>query len=119
MQDEEIIEYALEQLKGVPQNKRTARFHTVFAVASAGREVQYFHGSFDGEILERPRSERVEGMPFFPLFYIPELHMTLGEFHQLPIEQVINYPTHREKAALAALPYLRQLTGQTSDSHAA
>lgn len=109
MTDDEIIDYALERLKDVPARERGAVFHTVLAVGRKGERLQFFHGRFRGEIMTEPRSERVKGMPFFPLFYIPELSMSLGEFHELPIEKQLLMPTHRELAALAAVPYLRRL----------
>lgn len=112
MTDDEIIDYALERLKGVPSGQRGAVFHTVLAVGKRGSPLQFFHGRFRGEIMTEPRTERVAGMPFFPLFYIPELRMSLGEFHELPIEKQLTTPTHRELAALAAVPYLRRLIGR-------
>ena len=112
MSDEEIISYTLERLKDIPAGKRGAQFHTVIAVGYDSQPIKYFHGFFRGEILETPRPERIAGMPFFPLFYLPSLKTSLGEFHELPIAEQLKSPTHRELAVLSALPYLRQLTRQ-------
>jgi XTP/dITP diphosphohydrolase len=109
MTDEEIINYAIERLRGVPANHRGAQFRTVLAVAQTGRPVQYFDGVLRGEILLTPRPERREGMPFWPIFYLPGLKMTLGEFHSQTMDFQLEHPTHRERAVLAALPYLRSL----------
>lgn len=107
MTDEEIIEYCLSRLKNIPVGTRSAQFRTVLAIAQKGEPTQYFDGVLRGEILLTPRKERREGMPFWPIFYIPELKMTLGEFHAQPMDFQLAHPTHREKAVLAALPYLR------------
>lgn len=110
MEDEEIIEYALERLKDVPKDERGAQFRTVLAVASHGKPVAHFSGVLRGEILETPRPEREKGMPFWPIFFLPDLNMTLGEFHDMPIDFQVKNPTHRKKAVISALPYLATLT---------
>ncbi len=109
MEDEEIIEYALERLEGVPKDKRGAQFRTVLAVVADGKPVTHFSGILRGEILETPRPEREKGMPFWPIFFIPNLNMTLGEFHDMPITFQAKNPTHRERAVIEALPYLATL----------
>ncbi|MFZ2199380.1 MAG: non-canonical purine NTP pyrophosphatase [Microgenomates group bacterium] len=103
MTDEEIIEYCLLRMKDVPNGKRGAQFRTVLAVSKHNSPVKYFDGVLKGEILQQPQSLRSEGMPFWPIFYIPKLKMSLGEFHQQSIEFQLAHPTHRERAVLAAL----------------
>ena len=107
MQDEEIINYCLERMKDVPKGKRGSQFRTVLAIAQNNQPVKYFDGILHGEILEKPQSLRSEGMPFWPIFYIPKLKMSLGQFHAMPIDFQLQNPTHRELAVLSALPYLR------------
>jgi XTP/dITP diphosphohydrolase len=109
MEDEEIITYCLDRLKDMPVGQRGAQFRTVLTVTSHGSETKYFDGVLRGEILEKPLSLRSKGMPFWPIFYIPQLKMTLGEFHAKPIEFQIKNPTHRELAVLKVLPYLATL----------
>lgn len=109
MEDEDIISHCLELLKDVPVGKRGAQFRTVLAVASHGIKTKYFDGILKGEILTDPLPLRSKGMPFWPIFYIPELKMTLGEFHAKPVEFQIEHPTHRERAVLKLLPYLATL----------
>lgn len=103
MTDEAITSLCLNKLIGVKKSHRGAQFRTVLAVARTGNDPLYFEGITRGEILEVPRPERSEGLPFWPIFYLPELSMTLGEFHSMPIEFQLKHPTHREKAFLAAL----------------
>lgn len=109
MADEEIIEYCLHRLKDVPEGQRSAQFRTVLAVVRGEHDVQYFDGVLKGEILTVPRAMRREGMPFWPIFYIPRLKMTLGEFHESPIDFCLRNPTHRELAFLKAITYLSTL----------
>lgn len=109
MSDEEIISYVLHRLENVPPDQRGAQFHTVLAVAAPDQSLHYFHGIFRGMIMASPEPERVEGMPFFPLFFIKELGLSLDKFHRLPIASQLKFPTHREKAVIASVPYLRSL----------
>lgn len=113
MTDEEIIEYCLERMKDVPVGERGAQFRTVLAVATHDSKVKYFDGVLRGEILTVPLPERREGMPFWPLFYDPQLKMTLGQIHDQPIEFQIKHPTHRELAVLKTLPYIQSFSSVT------
>jgi XTP/dITP diphosphohydrolase len=110
MSDEAIIELCLSKLSGVKPGDRGAQFRTVLAVAKMGDPVHYFEGIMRGEILETPKVERAEGMPFWPIFYLPKLKMTLGEFHAMPMDFQLQNPTHRELAVLQVLPYLAKLS---------
>lgn len=109
MEDEEIIDYCLERMRDVPPGSRQAKFRTVLAVAKQGSPTKYFEGELRGEILLKPLTQREPGMPFWPLFYLPELNQTLGQFHAKPIAFQAAYPTHRELAVLKLLPYLATL----------
>jgi XTP/dITP diphosphohydrolase len=110
MEDEEIINYCLGKLSGVKLEDRGAQFRTVLAVVKKGYPVKYFEGIMRGLILEKPRDQREPGMPFWPIFFLPKLGMTLGEFHEAPMDFQMKHPTHREEAVLKVLPYLATLT---------
>jgi XTP/dITP diphosphohydrolase len=112
MQDEEIIEYCVARMKDIPEGKRGAQFRTVLAIAKNGEPVKYFDGVLRGEILKKPQSLRSVGMPFWPIFYIPKLKMTLGEFHASPLAFQLQNPTHRELAVLKTLPYIKSLLAE-------
>lgn len=123
MNDQDIIDYCLLQLSGIPTAKRGAQFRTVIALAhpdskglsfpaqgqSLRNSIELFDGVLRGEILERPIPLRVEGFPFESLFYIPEWKLVLGEAHQLPIEKKNKFLSHRERAVMNALPRIRAL----------
>lgn len=84
----------LQELAGVPHERRTARFLTVAAVASPDGDVQTTRGVLEGLITEACRGER--GFGYDPVFYVPELGKTLAEL--TPEEK--NRVSHRARAFL-------------------
>jgi XTP/dITP diphosphohydrolase len=82
----------LKELSGVPTDRRTARFITVAAVASASAKVDVMSGVLDGLITEAPAGTK--GFGYDPVFYVPELGKTLAE---LSPEQK-NRISHRARA---------------------
>ena len=91
----------LQELDGVPPDRRRARFLTVAAVASPGGEVQTTQGVLDGLIAEACRGER--GFGYDPVFYVPELGKTLAEL--TPEEK--NHISHRAKAFIQVKDILK------------
>jgi XTP/dITP diphosphohydrolase len=99
--DEANNRLLLDKLRGVPWEKRTARFVCVLAAARAGRTLATFRGAAEGYILEEPRGS--EGFGYDPLFYSPEARCGFGE---LPAERKAQF-SHRGKAATALLQWAR------------
>jgi XTP/dITP diphosphohydrolase len=99
--DKERVEFLLEKLKGVPRQKRTARFRCVIAIATPEEEVELCYGECPGLITFEPKGER--GFGYDPVFYFPELDKTMAE---LPLE-VKNKVSHRGAAVREAVKYLR------------
>lgn len=93
MTDEEIITYCLKRLEGVPLGERTLTISLALAVAKRGSPTQVFVGSYQTNILLKPRSLREPGFPFRPLI-------------------TDEAPTHRLDAIRASLPYLATLLKQ-------
>jgi XTP/dITP diphosphohydrolase len=108
MTDDEIIAYALERLKDVPENQRTAHFRTVIAVAKRGLDTKVFSGILPGMIVTQPHAYREEGLPFQPLFFATDYNLMIYKIHQMSNEEKFakHIMTHRERAVTAALPYL-------------
>lgn len=102
MSDEEIINYTIERLQGVPQPQRGAQIRTVLALGHPDGQIEVSDGLLRGFIVEQPTPQRIQGFPFESLFYIPEYKMMLGDLHQLAPGS--NYLTHRQKAFLKLLP---------------
>ncbi|HSN04769.1 MAG TPA: XTP/dITP diphosphatase [Nitrospira sp.] len=93
----------LQELAGVPRDKRTARFLTVAAIAVPGETVQVTRGVLEGYITEQSAGSR--GFGYDPVFYVPEAGATLAE---ITPEQK-NRISHRAKAFVQAKAILRSL----------
>jgi XTP/dITP diphosphohydrolase len=100
--DKDRVDYLLAKLKGVPREKRTARFRCVIAIATPEGKVELCSGECQGLIIFGPRGEK--GFGYDPLFYFPGLDKTMAE---LPLE-VKNKVSHRGAAAREAVEYLRR-----------
>jgi XTP/dITP diphosphohydrolase len=82
----------LEELKGVPFEKRTARFHCALAVAAPGRRTTVVEGTCEGYITEMPKGEN--GFGYDPIFYVPQKGKTMAELSKEEKNQI----SHRAKA---------------------
>ena len=91
----------VQELEGVPHERRTARFITVAAIAVPGEPVQVTQGVLNGYITEKASGSK--GFGYDPVFYVPELKATLAE---ISAEQK-NRISHRAKAFLQAKELLR------------
>ncbi|NOZ75237.1 MAG: XTP/dITP diphosphatase [FCB group bacterium] len=85
------IEKLLNELNGIPQNQRTARFRCVMALVTESGE-QTVEGAIEGMITEERQGEY--GFGYDPIFFIPDEHKT---FAQLPPE-IKNRISHRSLA---------------------
>jgi XTP/dITP diphosphohydrolase len=102
--DIDRVQQLLANLKDVPQEKRTARFRCVIAIAVPGGAVQFTEGLCEGLITFEPRG--VNGFGYDPIFLFPEYGQTMAE---LPAD-LKNRISHRARAAAAARPLLVALT---------
>jgi len=113
MTDQEILNYTLERLKGVPYEKRTANMRTIIALGAKKGGIELFEGKVDGLILEEAIPEyNMEGFPFEGIFFVPswgKKGLVLGEAHRMPSKQKEKFLSHREKAVKAAITRIRQL----------
>ena len=102
--DEKNNQKLLDELRGVPDQLRTARFRCVICVAeSDGREVALVDGACEGHIGHEPKGEH--GFGYDPLF-IPEGFMqTMAELGPDTKNQI----SHRAKAAAKLATLLREL----------
>jgi len=101
--DKDRINYLLSRLKNVPQQKRSARFRCVIAIALPSGVVKICSGECRGFIISEARGE--DGFGYDPIFYLPELDKTMAE---IPLE-VKNQISHRGQAARKALLVLERL----------
>jgi len=89
-------EKLLRELKGVPPEKRTARFRCVIAIAWTPNEIQTVDGLAEGVITEDIAGDN--GFGYDPVFYYPPLHKRFSEMTVAEKNQV----SHRGKAVRAA-----------------
>lgn len=82
----------LQELEGIPPDRRRARFVTVAAIAAPSGKVQVVEGVLEGAIAEHPAGTR--GFGYDPVFLVPELGKTLAEL--APAEK--NRISHRARA---------------------
>ena len=94
--------FLLGKLRDVPA-PRTARFVCVIAIASADGSIEYAEGECRGEITFAPRG--ANGFGYDPVFQIEDRQETMAEI----TAEEKNRISHRARAALAALPMLRDL----------
>jgi len=91
----------LRKLKGVPEQKRSARFVCVLVVACDGQTVHTFRGTAEGVMLDAPRGQH--GFGYDPLFYFPQIGKTFAE---LSAAEKAQY-SHRGAAFRAFLSWYR------------
>jgi len=100
--DIERVDYLLSRMKGIPWDKRSARFRCVIAVALPGDRIETFNGVCEGVISLKPGGNF--GFGYDPVFYMPEMGKTMAELPQ----EVKNKLSHRFNAAQKALHFLEQ-----------
>lgn len=92
--DEENVHKLLNELHGVPQGQRTARFHCVLVyMAHAGDPTPLIcHGVWEGLITDKIAGEN--GFGYDPVFYVPEYKCTSAQLSR----EVKNRLSHRGQA---------------------
>ena len=100
--DEANIDKVLDEMKDVPEEKRTARFYCALAVSRPGHDTVTFSGTVEGKILSGRRGGN--GFGYDPIFYVPELGKTTAEM--APEEK--NRISHRAKALQKLRENLKQ-----------
>jgi len=94
--DAERVQKLLEELRDVPDAKRTARFRAVIAIADPDGRVETVEGAVEGRIARAPRGEN--GFGYDPVFLLPGRGQTVAE---LPADEK-DAISHRGVAARKA-----------------
>ena len=101
--DESNIDKLLQELEGVPDDKRTAAFHCCAVYVSADDSTSLVaEGRWPGRILAERRG--TGGFGYDPVFYDPECGRTAAELGP----ELKNALSHRGKALTALAGMLRQ-----------
>lgn len=102
--DEELIEIALNKLKGVVFKKRGAQLRAVIALL-LDKKIMIFEGILRGIILEEPIEKVIPGFPFRRIFYLSRIKKVIGELTPEEEKKVL---THRRKALKKAIPIIKK-----------
>ena len=94
----------LEELKGVPFEKRTARFRCAIALAEPDRLQFVVKATCEGIISNEPKGNN--GFGYDPIFYVPEHELTMAELGS----EVKNRISHRALALRLFKERLKELT---------
>ncbi|HHL39754.1 MAG TPA: XTP/dITP diphosphatase [Deltaproteobacteria bacterium] len=90
--DEENNRKLVEELRGVDEARRTARYRCVVALVTPEGLEKTFSGAFEGRIVLEPRGSG--GFGYDPYFFVPSRRMTAA---QLPPDEK-NRLSHRAEA---------------------
>ena len=100
--DRDRLEYLLELMQEVPDERRTARFVSVITLLTPDGKKIVARGECSGTILHEPKGEN--GFGYDPVFYVAEAGCT---FAQLPAVQK-NRISHRARALAAFAQQVRK-----------
>jgi len=101
--DRKNIGKLLNLLKGIPKEKRTARFVCCLCLASPQEVLAQTQGVLEGVIADKPAGEN--GFGYDPIFFVPHLDKTVA---QLTSEEK-NAISHRGNAIRELKPLLEEL----------
>ena len=93
----------LDEMRGVPDERRGARFRCVIAIATPAGGVHTFDGVFEGRIGHEPRGEN--GFGYDPIFVVPERGVTSAELPRDEKDAI----SHRGQALRKARVVLEQM----------
>ena len=96
------IERLLAEMAEVPDERRTARFVCIIALAEPGGVTHTFEGVCEGRIARQPSG--THGFGYDPVFYLPEYDQTMAE---LPLS-LKNEISHRARAAARLKAWLAE-----------
>jgi XTP/dITP diphosphohydrolase len=96
-------EKLVAMLKGVPPEKRAARFRCCVALAGEGRILATAEGSFEGRIVDDARG--ANGFGYDPHFLVPSLGRTAAELDAAHKNAI----SHRGQALAALKPQILRL----------
>lgn len=100
----------LAGLRGVPDERRTARFRAVIVIAAPDGRRWHAEGVCEGRIADAPRG--AGGFGYDPIFLVDGGPATMAE---LPAAEK-NRVSHRARAAAAACDILRRLAHEDTDT---
>lgn len=101
--DLENLKKVLQELEGVPDEARTARFVCVLAVAIPNQQTLFKKGFCEGKIAKHPKGDN--GFGYDPIFIPSGYNKTMAELSQ----EEKNKISHRHQALLQLDSWLKEL----------
>lgn len=101
--DLENLKKVLQELEGVPDEARTARFVCVLAVAIPNQQTLFKKGFCEGKIAKHPKGDN--GFGYDPIFIPNGYNTTMAELSQ----EEKNKISHRHQALLQLNSWLKEL----------
>jgi len=101
--DEEKYLRVLEEMEGIPDSERSARFVCALALVAPDGEEKLFRGVCEGRITREPRGS--SGFGYDPIFYFEEAECTFAEMGG----ESKNRVSHRGRALRQFADFLRGL----------
>ena len=101
--DERNNDKLLQQLEGIADDQRTARFRCALAVITPEGDEFLTEGTVEGQILRERRGQ--DGFGYDPIFYVPEYGRTMAE---LTLTEK-NSLSHRAQAFRKVIPIIQAL----------
>lgn len=103
--DEELIQFTLNKLKGVPFGKRKVVFKSAIAIANPEGKSWIVQGLSRGYISQKPSLTRIKGLPYASLFFIPKYNKIFTELTEEEKETV----SHRIKAIKKSKKIIKEI----------
>ncbi len=104
--DEELIQYTLDRMKDVPDDKRGAQLRLVLALVMPDAEVFTSEEKIRGIIPQKPSDARHEGFPYRSLLFLPEINKFYNH-DELTATENETY-NHRKKALDILKPIIQK-----------
>jgi XTP/dITP diphosphohydrolase len=96
----------LKEIEGVPEERRTARYVAIVALAHPAGATRLFHGVCEGRIATERRGTR--GFGYDPIFFYPPFGATFGEIDEARKDGV----SHRGLALSQVATFLQSPAGE-------
>ncbi|HUD02923.1 MAG TPA: non-canonical purine NTP pyrophosphatase [Candidatus Paceibacterota bacterium] len=86
--DQELVEFTIEQMRGVPVEKRTARFSMAMTFVDADGKEHVAHASTEGYVPLQASNTILPHLPFDSVLFIPQFGKTRSELTQEQYESI-------------------------------
>lgn len=102
--DQQVIDYVLGRMKGIPKEKRAARLKACAAISDKDGNIIFEDcESIEGVVTDKLEAEIIPGFPYRSIFYIPETKNTYAELSDEQHERL----NHRRKIARKLLEFCK------------